>query len=174
MSYRILLPVVLLASLTTGAAAESKQSAAADVTTEATLVPTSHVEGTQAMSWSTIVAGQYASVIDMDKNGRRTKLFGDAEPIGMAGKPAKFTGRGVDDGVHGSLSSTPLVGQYNPKAPKLSLIYLVAWPTYPDLPKGHHKRDYDIDYTVTGKLVLPAKVAPDVYHGSMTMTVQYF
>jgi hypothetical protein len=174
MSYRNLHPVVLLTSLLTGASAEAKQSASADVTTEATLVPTSHVEGTQAMSWSTIVAGQYASVIDMDRDGRRTKLVGDAQPIGMTAKPAKFSVRGIDDGVHVSVSATPLVGVYNPSAPKLQLIYLVAWPTYPDGPPGRSKHNYSIDYTVTGKLVLPPKVAPDVYRGSMTMTAQYF
>lgn len=177
MRFPMLIPAALIGSLLVGAAAEAKTttpvcSASSDVYTQATLLPTAHVIGTQDMCWSSIVVGQKPSIFCMDLNGRRTRLSGDACLIGPEGTPAKFTVTGVDkDGVHVYVSATELVGQYNPKPTKLQLWYLVAYPT--NAPKGKPKGLYDLDYTVTGKLTLPAGAAPDLYKGTMTLTVQY-
>lgn len=183
MSQRNLFSAILLASLLTATAAEAfpKEAPAkspicsdsADVYTQVTLVPYAHVEGKQNMDWSKIVVGQKLTVLTMDRDGGRNKLVGDACLIGGPGKPAKFTVTGVDkDGVHVEVTATDLYGRYHPAA-KLQLMYLAAYPTLPDFKGKKPKGPYDVDYTVTGKLVLPAGAAPDEYQGTMTLTVQY-
>jgi hypothetical protein len=110
----------------------------------------------------------------MDLDGRRTRLSGDACLIGPDGKPAKFTVTGVDkDGVHVAVTATELVGQYNPRPSKLQLWYLVPYATNAPKKKPKGNTTYDLDYTVTGKLLLPGGVGPDLYKGTMTLTVQY-